>query len=212
MYRRRRRRWPSLLESNHHSHFGNLLFTCVFAQRNLKRMNDDLQRLDTEVTMALTGLDARVMQLAPRDRVGKWNMQQIVEHLQLAIEVTICLIRERLEKGRALEMRPTLGQRFGQWLVLSRGWLPTGRKAPAVAIPSRPVTLKTGNQLADRLHGALVEFDRVGVKARVSFGQRGVAVHSRLGAMTFAQWSRFHRVHGEHHLKQIARIRQEWGV
>ena len=174
-------------------------------------MDDNLQRLDTEVTMALAGLDIRTTQMAPRDRPGKWNIQQIAEHLLLAIEGTGLAVREQMKKG-ALESRPGLGQRVGRWLILSRGWFPAGRKSPEAAIPNRPVTLKTGDQLADRLHGALTAFDSLGVEARKRIGEGAIATHGALGALSMAQWSRFHLVHGRHHLKQIARIRRENGL
>jgi hypothetical protein len=175
-------------------------------------MNDTLQRLDTEVTMALAGLDARAMQLAPREQAGKWTIQQIAEHLRLTLEATMKLLGERLERGTALVGRPGLGQGIGQWLVLSRGWLPSGRSAPDAVIPNRPVTLKTGDQLADKVHGTLIEFDRLGMRTQKRFGSRAVASHSALGALSTEQWRRFHLVHGQHHLKQIARIRREWDV
>ena len=174
-------------------------------------MDEDLERLNTEVTMALAGLDVRATQCGPKERAGKWSIQEIAEHLLLAIEGSSTAIRERLEKGSATKSRPSLGQRVGQWLILNLRWFPTGRKAPEAAAPKRPVTLKTGDQLADRVHGALVELDKVGGRAKRSFGEGPVASHPSLGALTVAQWNRFHLVHGEHHLKQIARIRREWG-
>ena len=172
-------------------------------------MDDNLQRLDTEVTMALAGLDLRATQMAPRDQPGKWNIQQIAEHLLLAIEGTGLEVRRQIEAGASLESRTSLGQGAGRWLILTRGWFPAGRKSPASAIPNKPVTLKTGNQLADRLHGALVAFDSLGRETRKTLGQGPVANHMALGALTMAQWSRFHLVHGRHHLKQIARIRRD---
>ena len=174
-------------------------------------MLDDLLQLDTEVTIALAGLDARTTQFAPKAQVGKRNIQEIAEHLQSSVDATIDAVQAQVRKGSALKSRPDAGQRIGRWLVLSAGWLPAVKKAPRAATQSRPATLKTGDQLSDRLHLRLVEFDRLGLATRKSIGAGPVAEHSWLGPLSIRQWSRFHLVHGQHHLRQIARIRQDWG-
>ncbi len=174
-------------------------------------MLDDLLQLDTEVTMALAGLDARTTQFAPKAQVGKRNIQEIAEHLQFAVDATIEAVQVQVGKRSALKNHPDTGQRIGRWLVLSVGWLPTNRRAPGAAGQSRPVTLKTGDQLSDRLHLRLIELNKVGLAARNSIGAGPVAEHPCLGGLSIQQWSRFHLVHGQHHLRQIARIRQDWG-
>ena len=44
-------------------------------------MHEDLRKLDTAVTAALRGLDARTTQATPLAHPEKWSIQQIVEHL-----------------------------------------------------------------------------------------------------------------------------------
>ena len=63
-------------------------------------MDEDLERLNTEVTMALAGLDARATQCSPRERAGQWSIQEIAEHLLLALEGSSSAIRERLQRAR----------------------------------------------------------------------------------------------------------------
>ena len=173
-------------------------------------MDDDLQRLDTEVTMALVGLDARTTQYAPKGRDDKWSIQQIAEHLQLALELSSRGVEARLEKRVPARSHATLGQRLGQWGVLRLGLFPPSREAPEASTPKRPAVLRTGAQLADRIHAALLEFDRLARRAQGLFGHGPVLRHTVLGPLSMRAWNRFHLLHGQHHIKQMDRIRRDW--
>ena len=174
-------------------------------------MDESLQRLDTEVTMALVGMDARSTQHTPRGRDDKWSIQQIAEHLQLTLELSSRGVQDRLEKGVATRGQPSFSQQLGQWVVLSLGFFPSTRESGEAAVPKRPVVLRTGAQLADRIHAALVEFDRLARKAQKIFGNTPVLRHTVLGPLSIPAWNRFHLLHGQHHIKQMDRIRRDWG-
>ena len=173
-------------------------------------MDDDLQRLDTEVTMALVGLDARATQYAPRGRNDKWSIQQIAEHLQLALELSSRGVRAKVEKGVATRGQASVTERLGQWMVLSLGFFPSTREAPEASTPKRPAVLRTGAQLADRIHLALHEFDRLARRAQQVFGNAPVLRHTVLGPLSISAWNRFHLLHGQHHIRQVERIRRDW--
>ncbi len=173
-------------------------------------MDDNLQRLDTEVTMALVGLDARTTQYAPKGRDDKWSIQQIAEHLQLAVEMSSRGVEARLERGAPARGNANLSQVLGQWAVIKLGWFPATRESPEATTPKRPAVLRNGAQLADRIHAALLEFDKLARKAQKLFGNGPVLRHTVLGPLSIPAWNRFHLLHGQHHIRQMDRIRRDW--
>ncbi len=175
-------------------------------------MHEEMLRLETKVTTALAGLNARQTQAAPEGHPEKWSIQQIVEHLLLSLEASNEALRGRLSKRKVMGKKPTLQQKVSQWVVLSLGHFPGRRSAPAGTLPNRLAALQSGPELVERMHGAVEVFDGLAVQGEQLFGARQVLSHVALGALSMEQWRRFHRVHGEHHLKQIARIRREQGL
>jgi hypothetical protein len=66
--------------------------------------------------------------------------------------------------------------------------------------------------LVARIHEALSCLDDRIKRARALFGGRPFASHIILGPLSASQWTRFHLVHGRHHIKQIRLIRRDHGV
>jgi hypothetical protein len=175
-------------------------------------MHPDLQKLETEVTTALRGLDSRNTQATPHNRPGKWSIQQIVEHLLNTYRGSIPAIQARLDKGSGTRADPTFRQRMGQFFIITLGRFPHGRVAPAAVAPSLPTTVRSGAELAERVSAELRKLDEVTARGEHLFGDRQAVSHIILGPLSMHQWRRFHLIHGRHHLKQIDAIRREHSV
>jgi len=172
-------------------------------------MHADLERLDTEVTKALLGLDARHTQATPFAHPEKWSIQQIVEHLLNTYRGSIPAIHARVAKRSGTRARPTIRQRIGQFFIIRLGRFPNGRLAPVAVSPTLPTTVQSGDALAARVSAELCKLDEVTARGEHLFGDRRAVSHIILGPLSMQQWRRFHLIHGLHHLKQIHAIRRD---
>lgn len=172
-------------------------------------MHVDLEKLDTEVTQSLRGLDARHTQATPTAHPDKWSIQQIVEHLISTYKGSTPTIQARVDKRSGTRAKPTLRQYLGQFFIVTMGRFPNGRAAPAAVTPSLPVTVQTGEELAKRVHSELLKLDEVTARGEHLFGDRRAVSHIVLGPLSMQQWRRFHLIHGMHHVRQIRRIRSD---
>ncbi len=175
-------------------------------------MHVDLQKLETEVTKALRGLDARTTQATPYARPDKWSIQQIIEHLLNTYRGSIPAIHARVDKRSATRAKPTVRQRIGQFFIITLGRFPNGRVAPVAVAPTLPTTVQTGDELAARVSAELRKLDEVTARGEHLFGDRRAVAHIILGPLSMHQWRRFHLIHGLHHLKQVAAIRREHSI
>jgi hypothetical protein len=179
-------------------------------------MEENLVRLEAELAAVLHGLDRRQCQLTPQSDPGKWNVQQIVEHLVLSYRSTVALLEGRIEKQRPTQAQRSPQQHFGQFFLIRLGFFPTGVEAPAAVRPAMHEGMHDGRLdeagLVARIHEALSCLDDRIKRARALFGSRPFASHIILGPLSASQWTRFHLVHGRHHIKQIRLIRRDHGV
>ncbi len=175
-------------------------------------MHDDLRKLDTEVTIALRGIDSRNTQATPFAHRDKWSIQQIVEHLLSTYRGSIPAIEARVEKKSATRAKPNLRQRLAQFRIIKLGLFPNGRTAPAAVSPSLPTTVQSGDELAARVSAELKKLDDVTARGEHLFGDRRAVAHIILGMLSMDQWRRFHLIHGRHHLKQIRNIRRDYSI
>ena len=168
-------------------------------------MNAMLQDLDAKLKQAVRDLDVTQTQVAP---FFKWNIQQIVEHLNLSYASTAELIRGRILKRRTTNAKSTLPQMCQRLLIINLGYFPGGVAAPETVTPSAGIPL-CGEEIGLRYSERLREMDNLLAEASSLFGStRPVASHLILGPLSVAQWRRFHVVHGLHHLKQIKVLRR----
>jgi hypothetical protein len=172
-------------------------------------MHEILERLESELATVLHGLDARQAQLTPKLHPEKWNIQQIVEHLLLSYRSTTVVLQTRIDKGSATKARPVPQQRFAQFFLIALGRFPRGRLAPPEVSPTLPASLRNGEELTRRVHDDLAGMERAACAAEALFGTGRCASHMILGPLSIHQWRRFHLIHGQHHIKQIRRIRQD---
>jgi hypothetical protein len=174
-------------------------------------MHQDLSRLSTEVTEALRGLNKLETQATPRFHPEKWSIQQIVEHLLNTYRGSIPAIQARVDRRKPTRKHPTFRQRVGQFKLITLRQFPKGREAPAAVSASLPTTLRSGDDLAERVNVELIRLDQVTKEGERLFGGQRAVSHIILGPLSMKQWRRFHLIHGRHHLKQIQAIRREHG-
>jgi hypothetical protein len=85
------------------------------------------------------------------------------------------------------------------------GYLPAGRKSPAVAEPRGLPTEQVRNEIGAKL----VAMDALLAQCESRFGRRVKLLdHPILGPLTAPQWRTLHLVHGRHHQKQLLRLRE----
>jgi len=171
-------------------------------------MDTDLQRLQHGIGNSLTGLDASQTQLRPAARPDAWSIQQIVEHLLLTYASTETAITVRLEKRTPTRTKPTAWQRLAQPSVCRFGYFPHGRKAPEIVVPPATSHPLSGGELTHAAAQQLARLDTLFTEAHQVFGTGRCITHHVLGPLTIPHWRRFHLIHGNHHLKQIAAIRK----
>lgn len=167
-------------------------------------MQADLEAVARGFGAALSGRTAEDCQRHPGGDARRWDAQQIVAHLVMTYRSTGQLLRKRMETGQPVGELETLTQRFLQWFVIGRGFFPRGVKAPEFTLPEKAGWgAKSGEELVGELREGLSELDGILVECEAKFGRAPVGTHFIFGPLTAAQWRRFHRVHGFHHLKQV---------
>jgi hypothetical protein len=138
-------------------------------------------------------------------RDGQWSASLILEHLLLTFTATTRGLLKTMEAGEPFCREATWKDSLARFYVLRLGRVPHGLKA------TKNLTPKLG------LHGdglrafndALVAMNTTLNDAERRFGKRTrILDHPRLGPLTAEEWRRFHRVHAEHHFRQIIARRQ----
>lgn len=172
-------------------------------------MDTVLEQLNREIDKSLRGLTSEQTQLQlVAAKPGKWNIQQIIEHLCLTYTSTEATLSARLVKGSPTRAVPTIQQRFNQIFITTLGLFPGGRKAPSLVIPSSIEKRKSGADLAQIVAEHLVCLNRYCDMAEELFGSQRAVSHMILGPLSAYQWRRFHLIHGRHHIRQIYSIRK----
>jgi Protein of unknown function (DUF1569) len=165
-------------------------------------MDPYLERLQEAIKSATAGMSAEDLKRHPE---GKWSTAEVLEHLYLSYTGTVKGCERCLEVGKPLATISTWRQRVATAVVVGMGYLPSGRQAPSQTrprgTPAEKVVAEIGSQVEsmDEWIGRCEE--RYG-KATKIFD------HPVLGPLTGQQWRKFHLVHGQHHVKQILRLRQ----
>jgi hypothetical protein len=164
-------------------------------------MDRHLERLQHEIASAIAGLT--VEQLAWHDP-EKWSVAEILEHLYLTYTGTTRGFTRVIDGGKSLATKATWKHRGRSLVVIGFGYMPGGRKSPAVAIP-RGIS---AGKVMDEVLPKISEMDEVMSRCATSFGPRArVLDHPILGPFSVNQWRKFHLVHGLHHVKQIRALR-----
>ena len=174
-------------------------------------MQENLERLRSELAAAMAGLNEAEMGWRPEKRPEAWTIAQIVQHLLLTYGATRGAMRARLEKGTPTKGSPSMAQRAGQFAVTKLGYFPQGRKAPPQVEPAAEMEPRSGEAMVEEMEGSLREMSRMLDEAEARFGSGRCVTHVVLGPMSIEQWRSFHLAHGLHHVKQIRSIREQHG-
>jgi Protein of unknown function (DUF1569) len=170
-------------------------------------MHAVLERVVSQISSEVLGLDAETTQLHPNGLDNKWSAQQVVEHLVLGYRLTSNALENRLNKGRPSRNQRTYLQWSLQLMVLSFGKLPRGVPALEETMPvAGGFSAMDGQQLGELTRREIDAMDTMFDRCRQKFGMERVAVHPFLGPLRVDQWRRFHVVHGMHHLVQLRSI------
>lgn len=166
-------------------------------------MDSYLQRLHEAITSATRSMTMEELTHHPE---GKWSAAEVLEHLYLTYTGTVKGFERCLQEGKPLATSPpTIKQRFQIAVVTRAGYFPTGREAPKV---SRPRGTPADKVIAD-IGLQIVAMDEAIAKCEARHGKlTRLLDHPVLGPLTARQWRKFHWVHGQHHVKQILRLRR----
>ena len=165
-------------------------------------MDSCLQRLQDAITHAVQGMSADDLAWHPE---GKWCAAEVLEHLYLTYSGTVKGLERCLREGKPLARRPTLADRARTTTVVKFGYFPTGRRSPERAVPRG----MTAEQVTAAIGPQITAMDEMIANCEGKFGRRTRLLdHPVLGPLTGREWRRFHWVHGNHHVKQILRLRE----
>jgi hypothetical protein len=171
-------------------------------------MHPLFEQIHTTLSKELRGLDVAATQAHPRGEIASWNVQQVIEHLLATYSTNTASLDARIAKGRALETPVPLKARVSQWVLIDCGYFPPGRKAPEAVCPGVvSMAPQDGAGLEEAVRAALAKLDAALDRVAAVYPSQPVATHLVLGPLTVRQWRKFHRVHGCHHAKQLARIK-----
>ena len=99
-------------------------------------MHAVLERVVSQISSEVLGLDAETTQLHPNGLTYKWSAQQVVEHLVLGYRLTSSALETRLNKGRlSRNQKRTYLQWSLQLMILTFGRLPRGVPALDETMP-----------------------------------------------------------------------------
>ena len=122
-------------------------------------MHPVMARLERELVDGVAGLSVEQTQM--RRGVGRWSIQEIVEHLLMTYASTVEAVRARLARGSETKARATLENRFAQMVVTGFGYFPKGREAPAFVRPAVGGRRLSGVELGERIQEELGALDGV---------------------------------------------------
>jgi len=136
---------------------------------------------------------------------GKWCAAEVLEHLYLTYTGTITGLERVLRKGKPLASRAALARGVLTLVVVGLAHIPAGLKAPAIVQPKGLPPEQVRNEIGEKL----AAMDAIIAQGEVRFGPWvHVLDHPILGPLNALQWRKLHVVHGQHHLKQLLRLRE----
>ena len=134
----------------------------------------------------------------------QWSVVEILEHLTRAYSGTAKGFERCVEHGVSLATGATTKQRLQQVAVISLGYFPTGRQSPKHILPTGELDL---GAVLNAVRHDLARLDESATRARQLLGTGKMLDHPVLGALTIAQWMKFHEIHTRHHSRQIQQRR-----
>jgi hypothetical protein len=163
-------------------------------------MDSYLQQTFDAIEQATAGITADELAWHPE---GKWSAAEILEHLTLTYSGTAKGMQRVLSADGNGAQQRTLKNRLFAFVVTGIGYMPTGRKSPAMVVPAGTQADPVGAILRN-----LKEMDEVLSDVERTKGLRARVVHPVIGPLTVRQWRKFHFVHTRHHMKQVMKLRE----
>jgi hypothetical protein len=165
-------------------------------------MDSRLEKLKENLESAVESMSSEQLGWHPP---GKWCAAEVLEHLYLTYIGTIQGFERVMRKGKPLASRASMAQRVLTFVVVGLGHMPAGRKAPAMVLPKGLPAEKVRNEIGAKM----VAMDAIIAQCEARFGRRVQLLdHPILGPLSAKQFRKLHLVHGQHHLKQLLRLRE----
>jgi Protein of unknown function (DUF1569) len=165
-------------------------------------MDRRLDKLKESLRSAVEGMSSEQLSWHPP---GKWCAVELLEHLYLTYTGTIKGFERVLGKGKPLASRASVTQRALTFVVMGLGRMPAGRKAPAIVMPKG----LPAEEVRSEIGAKIAAMDTIIGQCEARFGRRVPLLdHPILGPLNAKQWRKLHVVHGQHHLKQLLRLRE----
>ena len=165
-------------------------------------MDSRLEKLKEDLESAMEGMSSEQWSWHPP---GKWCAAEVLEHLYLTYTETIHGFERVMKRGKPLASRASMAQRVLTFAVVGLGRMPAGRKAPAFVQPKGLPAEQVRNEIGEKI----TAMDAIIAQCEARFGPWvHLLDHPILGPLSATQWRKLHVVHGEHHLKQLLRLRE----
>jgi len=165
-------------------------------------MDSRLEELRADLESAMEGMSSEQLSW---HLPGKWCAAEVLEHLYLSYAGTIQGFERVLRKGKPLASRASTVQRVLTFVVVTLGHIPAGLKAPPIVAPKGLPLEQVRNEIAAKI----AAMDAIIAQCEMRFGRRlRLLDHPILGPLNAIQWRKLHLVHGQHHLKQLHRLRE----
>ena len=165
-------------------------------------MDSRLEELKQSLKSAVEGMSSEQLSW---HLPGKWCAAEVLEHLYLTYTGTIHGLERVMTKGQPLGSEASMAHRALTCVVVGLGHLPAGLKAPPIV---QPKGLPVG-KVRDEFGEKITAMDVIIGQCEGRFGDKVKLLdHPILGPLTAPQWRRLHVVHGQHHLKQLLRLRE----
>jgi Protein of unknown function (DUF1569) len=165
-------------------------------------MDSRLDKLKESLQSAVEGMSSEQLSWHPP---GKWCAAEVLEHLYLTYTGTIQGFERVMRKGKPLASRASMAQRVLTLVVVGLGHMPAGRKAPAMVQPKGLPVGRVRNEIGEKI----AAMDAIIAQCEARFGPWvHLLDHPILGPLSATQFRKLHLVHGQHHLKQLLRLRE----
>src|SRR5450631_1593670 len=128
-------------------------------------MDPLLDKLKQSLESAVEGMSNEQLSWHPP---GKWCAAELLEHLYLTYTGTIKGFERVLSQGKPLASRASVAQRALTLVVVGFGYMPAGRKAPAMVVPKGLPAEKVRNEIGAKI----VAMDAIIGQCEARFGRR----------------------------------------
>ena len=134
---------------------------------------------------------------------GKWCAAEVLEHLYLTYAGTTRGLEKVIDPRHTARDEAIHVATRADFVVVNFRYMPVGRKAPAIVLPTGMPVEQVRNEIWEKL----VAMDAIIARCEARFGPHVKLLdHPILGALTSTEWRTLHLVHGRHHRKQLLRF------